>query len=191
MNTYEIFQKRLLTIVSLVSLIIITSLTSFNLRADHITCAQVEHGDISGFVTPTTGCELGEDGMFGYTDWMFDDRYSAGGGQSGTFSFADAITTQIMLVFKGPNANSGTQPDEFVGYILELGSTDYDWTTMFAKYNQNKQQWNPQGVSHISLYYRDGDVTPTCTNCEPVPEPAPLIIIATSLIAMLIRRRFK
>ncbi|WNC71816.1 PEP-CTERM sorting domain-containing protein [Thalassotalea psychrophila] len=191
-------------IFSLSVLLILASL-SFNSQADHITCAEVAHDDITNYVTNTTGCELGEDdqdflnplmvntddGMFGHTDWEFVTKYE--GGQAGIFTLDEVVPVDIliMLVFKGPNANSGTAPDEFVGYTLAEGEDTFEWQTMFAKYNDKKDSWNYQGVSHISVYWvpDDGGVDPQCHTCTEIPEPQSLLILSAGLLGIFINRR--
>ncbi len=200
------FNIKVIKLVSSLLMSLLISLLSFNSYADHITdCTLVEHGDITNYVSNTSGCELGQDdqdflnptlmvnsdgGMFGHTDWEFITKYE--GGQSGTFELDGVVPVDvlIMLVFKGPNANSGTQPDLFVGYLLSEGESIFDWATMFAKQNNNSEEWNFQGVSHLSLYWvADGGGGPQCTECNEVPEPQTLFLFAAGLLGIYYTRR--
>ena len=130
------------------------------------------------------GCELGTtnndfqnplqvnvDSIFGYDDWEVAGKDNEGLGEitsfpdsltNGTYDLSSVVEdswTDVMLVFKGGQGN--IEPETYVSYLID-GSIDWTgtWTTPFA----NSRNDNPGDVSHITLYYREGE-----TNVVPTP----------------------
>jgi len=152
------------------------------------------------------GCDLGSDSndnvgggvldvntdtMFGFSDWTFLGKNDFGTGetslnftitgndQSGTWTISNLTYALYMLVLKGPNAQSGTQPDTYVGYLLSGTSGTYE--TPFFK-------TNPQDISHWSLYARGVAFDPQ-SGTIPVPAALPLMAGGLGLLELLRRRR--
>ncbi len=127
------------------------------------------------FVSPNKPLTVNEAGFFGSTDWMFggkignDSGYNGSpGGQSGSWDISNVISNtwdDIMLVFK---SGQGTQ---LVGYQLNDGVTNGTWESPFEKAAFNFNGKNTKDVSHISVYYRQGQEPPT----QSVPEPTSML----------------
>lgn len=197
------------------SVLLILASMSFNSQAGHMDCVDSADGNY-GYLNDKfndgnhDGCALGHDsqdflnplqvnademfsdGTWDENDiWTFENKYDPSNGLEGEFYTPDDWdVAEVMVVFKGPNANSGTTPPFYVGYLLDLEwEGAYTWDSMFQKNNF-------QGVSHISFYSRgEGDVGQQCfpgppPNCDtPIPEPQSLLILSTGLLGIFINRR--
>ena len=147
--------------------------------------------DISNKVTGTSDCTISDDfnqdflntdpmtvnigpGFFNMTDWIFggkigddasDGYLGNGSGQSGSWDISTVNNVgnwgDTMLVFKSGRGTTLT------GYMLQDGITAGTWDTPFVEPPFDFPGNNPKDVSHISVYYKEGGMTPT-----PIPEPA-------------------
>lgn len=155
-------------------------------------------------VTPNTGpagCELGSwsndqpgpdrvnaDSMFDISTWQdLQDELDVNA-TAGTLSWSAALFSgksiaALMLVLKGPNENSPSDPGFYVGYQLPLGTTSVDFTSPFR--NANSPTGSAMAVSHYSLYWAPGRTT------TQVPEPGMLALMGSALAAIAARRRLR
>ena len=153
---------------------------------------------IDSLVTGTTSCQYSttqdqdflntnpmtvnqEGGFFGFTDWIFSDKITENGGQSGSWSIESLVSnwTNAMLIFK-----SGA--DTFlVGYLIGNGVTSGTWSSPFR--NPPFDLNTIRDVSHISVYFRAGE--PGETPGGKVPEPAILGLLGFGLAGLALARR--
>lgn len=139
-------------------------------------------------VNPNDPLTVNEEAYFGFTDWAFDGKIGAAGytgtgdgsGKTGEWNLSNMIEntwTDVMLVFKSANTTKLT------AFLLGDNVTSGDWSSPFAGPNNNLRD-----VSHISVYYRQGqDVQPPAT----VPEPASLMGLGLVASGMVMARRRK
>lgn len=151
--------------------------------------ASCDTADVLGSVNCTVGV-AGQDSVsdnkdltvnlenfFGSSDWQYATKIELRErqGQSGTWDLSSILENtwdDVMVVFKGGDNTTIT------GFLLQDGVTSFDWDTPFGK----------KDVSHISLYYRNGDdVQPPAA----VPEPATLMGLGLVASGMVMARRRK
>lgn len=170
--------------------------------------------DISGKVSTATNCTIlgpldgaendrlnptlfvNDNSFFGISDWSFDGKWDStnngfvdssslfdftGGGPSGTFSYEGPLAgiTDLMFVFKD---GSGTN---LVGYLVT--TSDGTYSTPFTQLPfPLSGQSTVKNVSHISVYYRNGDIPPS-----QIPEPGMLLLMGAGLMGLGLARRRK
>lgn len=121
--------------------------------------------------------------FFGFTDWKFSSKPTQSStGQSGTWNISSLIQntwSDAMLIFK---SGAGTT---LVGYKLTPGTTSGTWTSPFEK-SLFSSVPNTRDVSHISIYYREGAVTPPAAA---VPEPTTMAGLALAGAGFAAMRR--
>ena len=141
--------------------------------------------------------QVNTDAMFGFSDWVFAEKWEFGEGaeeqidigliitgdaQSGTWSINDIwdLVDNVMLVLKG-GASDNTSPNMYVGYLLVDGDTSGTYETPFI----NTRNENPKDISHISAYFRGAQ--------EKIPEPTTLGLLGLALAALSIgvRRAYR
>lgn len=130
--------------------------------------------------------------FFSFTDWAFGGKIGenagytgSGEGQSGIWNIANVIQdswSDVMLVFKSGQGTTLT------GYLLEDGVTSGTWNSPFLKSVFNFNGQGPRDVSHISVYYREGEVTPPPIE---VPEPGVVFGLAMAGAGIVTSRRRK
>lgn len=164
-------------------------------------------------LTPNMGCEIGSsnndnplpgqvnaDMMFSIDTWeLWDKQDSPEDPQSGSFYLElDPDLYDVMVVFKGGSSET-TDPNLYVGYLLELSADGqtYDWTSPFTNTNNGSSK----DVSHITFYYnlKDGGGPPDCLpgeccedgdDCDPdVPEPQTLFTLGLALCGFAFRKK--
>lgn len=172
--------------------------------------------DISGKVSTATNCTIlsplegnqndtlnptlfvNDNSFFDISDWSFDGKWDStdnsfvdssslfdftGGGPSGTFSYEGPLVgiSDLMFVFKD---GAGTN---LVGYLVT--ADDGTYSTPFTKPPfPLTGQSTAKDVSHISVYYREGDGgTPPLQ----IPEPGMLLLMGAGLMGLGLARRRK
>lgn len=149
---------------------------------------------LTGLVSGTSSCEysttadqdflntnpmtVNSEAFFNFTDWAFGGKVGentgyvgSGEGLSGSWNISSVIQSSwsdVMLVFK---SGQGTT---LVGYLLEDGATSGTWDSPFLKSVFNFNGGAVRDVSHISVYYRQGEDGPGTE----VPEPGSLAALA-------------
>jgi len=151
--------------------------------------------------------------FFAFSDWLFDGKWespaenetewtdrsslfnfdyignSTDAGQGGTFTLAatlDTAITDIMFIFKdGDDTN-------LVGYLIDIDAMEDDavlgeYTSPFVSPPFPTNNSATHNVSHISVYYRQGDNTTPPTGG--VPEPGPLSLLGLGLMGLWFARR--
>lgn len=200
--------KKLLTsAIAFGTLAISSLLQAAPAKALGLTCDMRYENNVDATGSPINlGCQRGMDNndkinplqvnvdeLFGFSDWNFLGKDEEGGsinisnafptntttGEYNLNSFVQDYWTDVMLVLKGGNGKP-IRPQEYVGYLVaqdDTGNWTGNWITPFINQNSN----NPTGVSHISLYYREG--------ITPVPTPALLPGLIGMGVASLRKRK--
>ena len=182
-------------------------------HAEFISCTGTDY-DISGKVSTATACTIlaplngsqndnpmpgvvNTESFFGITDWEFDGKWNSsdtgfvdtsdlfdfyGGGASGSFTYTGSDSIEdIMFIFKD---GAGTN---LVGYLVTADDGTYN--TPFTKLPFPLTGGSTvKNVSHISVYYRDGDGG---TPPSQIPEPGTLLLLGAGLAGLGLARRRK
>lgn len=182
--------------------LVIGMMVSPNASADFISCVGSGY-DIRGKVSTATDCAIlgpldgkandslalvNDKGFFGIGDWLFDGKWDkgdsgfadtsslfdfTGGGKSGGFSYVGAPgIADILFIFKD---GAGTN---LTGYLVTQAAGTY--TTPFTRLPFPLQgNATVKDVSHVSVYYREGALTPAS-----IPEPGVLILMGAGLLGL-------
>ncbi|WP_246166891.1 PEP-CTERM sorting domain-containing protein [Marinobacter salinexigens] len=101
------------------------------------------------------------------------------GDESGTWSFNQTLWDDFNIGAIGFKFGTGNTPDEWFVYSLQDGVFKGDWNFFFGSANRE----TGGGLSHLTLYARDGSVT--------VTEPGTLALFGLGLIGLGLARRNK
>lgn len=188
-------------------------------HAEFISCTGTGY-DISGKVSTATACTIlaplngsqndnpmpgvvNTESFFGITDWLFDGKWDSsksgfvdssglfdfgGNGVSGTFNYVGPNSIgDIMFIFKD---GAGTN---LVGYLMT--ADDGTYATPFTKLPFPLTGGSlVKDVSHISVYYRNGDGDGDGGGGTPpsqIPEPGMLLLLGAGLAGLGLARRRK
>jgi hypothetical protein len=154
--------------------------------ADHVSstsACQYSSNQNNDSVASNRPLTVNEEAFFGFTDWKFSSKPStSSSGQLGDWNISSLIQntwSDAMLIFKS-GANT-----TLVGYKLTPGVTFGTWNSPFEKSLFTSLR-NTRDVSHISVYYREGAVTPPTAA---VPEPTTMAGLALAGAGFAAMRR--
>jgi hypothetical protein len=170
-----------------------TALLAFSAQAVPVDCPTSPTNYV-GLVSGASACqydtEVSQDfnhdpltvntqGFFGASDWSVITHGQNQSGTSGSWALDPANWgnfAEIMLVFKGGNANSGSF---LVSFLLETDVSSGTWESPFKSPLFDFR--NPRDLSHISYYGRGEGVS--------VPESSPLALMLLGLLGLGFARR--